>query len=68
MTTRRTTRKIKVGNAFIGGDAPVLIQTMAATKTFDVDATVATVDYLDQSGAGLVRIAVDSITDAKAVA
>ncbi|MBR5759254.1 MAG: flavodoxin-dependent (E)-4-hydroxy-3-methylbut-2-enyl-diphosphate synthase [Thermoguttaceae bacterium] len=68
MTTRRTTRKIKVGNAFIGGDAPVLIQTMAATKTFDVDATVATVDYLAQSGAGLVRIAVDSINDAKALA
>ncbi len=68
MTRRRTTRKIRVGNAFIGGDAPILIQTMAATKTLDVDATVAAVDYLAQSGAGLVRIAVDSVNDAKALA
>ncbi|MBP5623142.1 MAG: flavodoxin-dependent (E)-4-hydroxy-3-methylbut-2-enyl-diphosphate synthase, partial [Thermoguttaceae bacterium] len=68
MVTRRTTRKIKVGDAFIGGDAPILIQTMAATKTLDVDATVATVNYLAQNGAGLVRIAVDSVNDAKALA
>lgn len=68
MTTRRVTRKIKVGSAFIGGDAPVLIQTMAATKTFNVEATSATIDYLQQSGAGLVRVAVDSPNDAKALA
>ncbi len=68
MTTRRTTRKIQVGSTFIGGDAPILIQTMAATKTFDVDATSATINYLQQSGAGLIRVAVDSPNDAKALA
>lgn len=68
MTTRRTTRKIQVGTAFIGGDAPILIQTMAATKTRDVEATVLTVNHLAQSGAGLVRIAVDTRNDAKALA
>ena len=67
MTTRRTTRKIQVGNAFIGGDAPVLDQTMAATKTFDVEATSATIDYLQRSGAGLIRVAVDTPNDARAL-
>ncbi len=67
MTTRRTTRKIQVGNAFIGGDAPVLVQTMAATKTFDVEATSATIDYLQHSGAGLIRVAVDTPNDARAL-
>lgn len=67
MTTRRTTRKIKVGTTFIGGDAPILIQTMAATKTFDVEATVKTIDYLQGAGAGMIRIAVDSTNDAKAL-
>lgn len=66
--TRRTTRKIKVGSAFIGGDAPVLVQTMAATKTANVAETAATVDALAAAGAGLVRVAVDSLTDAKALA
>ncbi len=65
---RRTTRKIRVGTAYIGGDAPILIQTMAATKTLDVEATSATVNYLSSSGAGLVRIAVDNQRDAQALA
>ncbi|MBQ9874916.1 MAG: flavodoxin-dependent (E)-4-hydroxy-3-methylbut-2-enyl-diphosphate synthase [Thermoguttaceae bacterium] len=68
MTKRRITRKIKVGNAFIGGDAPVLVQTMVATKTRDVDATVAAIDALAEAGAGLIRVAVDSKDDAAALA
>lgn len=67
-TARRTTRKFRVGNAYIGGDAPVLIQTMTATKTTDVSATAASVKTLAEAGAGLVRVAVDSPNDAKALA
>ncbi|MBR4105216.1 MAG: flavodoxin-dependent (E)-4-hydroxy-3-methylbut-2-enyl-diphosphate synthase, partial [Thermoguttaceae bacterium] len=67
-TARRTTRKFRVGNTYIGGDAPVLIQTMTATKTTDVEATAATVKTLAEAGAGLVRVAVDSPNDAKALA
>ncbi len=66
-TPHRITRKIKVGSTFIGGDAPVLVQTMAATKTRDVEATVATVQKLAACGAGMIRIAVDTPSDAKAL-
>lgn len=66
-TLRRITRKIKVGSTFIGGDAPILVQTMAATKTRDVDATVATVRKLVAHGAGMIRIAVDAPIDAEAL-
>ncbi len=66
-TVRRMTRKIKVGSTFIGGDAPILVQTMAATKTRDVDATVATIQKLAAHGAGMIRIAVDAPIDAEAL-
>lgn len=66
-TLRRITRKIKVGSTFIGGDAPILVQTMAATKTRDVDATVATIQKLAAHGAGMIRIAVDAPIDAEAL-
>lgn len=66
-TVRRITRKIKVGSTFIGGDAPILVQTMAATKTRDVDATVATIQKLATHGAGMIRIAVDAPIDAEAL-
>ena len=68
MTIRRNTRKIKVGNAYIGGDAPILIQTMTAVKTQDVDAVVASITELANAGARLVRVAVDTEADADALA
>jgi (E)-4-hydroxy-3-methylbut-2-enyl-diphosphate synthase len=55
---RRVTRKVKVGNIFIGGDAPIAVQTMAKTKTDDVDATIAQIHAVQQAGADLVRVAV----------
>ena len=65
---RRVTRKVKVGSVFIGGDAPVVVQTMAATKTRDYEATAASVVKLSNFGAGIVRIAVDTPQDAEALA
>src|SRR4028119_458177 len=55
---RRKTRQVKVGNIFIGGDAPIAVQTMAKTKTDDVDATIAQIHAVQQAGADLVRVAV----------
>ena len=37
---RKNTRKIRVGNVYIGGDAPITVQSMTNTKTSDVRATV----------------------------
>jgi len=60
MNAPRRTRKIAIGHRYIGGDAPVIVQSMCATKTRDIDATVAQVHQLDAVGAGVVRIAVDN--------
>jgi (E)-4-hydroxy-3-methylbut-2-enyl-diphosphate synthase len=56
----RKTRKIDIGGIQVGGDAPVVVQSMCATRTIDVDQTVAQVHQLARAGAGIVRIALDS--------
>jgi len=60
MNAPRRTRKIAIGHRYVGGDAPVLVQSMCATKTRDIDATVGQVRQLAAAGAGVVRIAVDN--------
>ena len=67
LIARRKTRQVKVGNIFIGGDAPVAIQTMAKTKTSDADATIAQIHAIQQAGADLVRVAVPDEASAKAL-
>jgi (E)-4-hydroxy-3-methylbut-2-enyl-diphosphate synthase len=52
----------------IGGGHPIVVQSMCATKTADVEATVAQVNMLADAGAGVVRIAADSRRDAQALA
>lgn len=52
----------------IGHQHPIVVQSMCATKTVDVEATVALVNALAAAGAGVVRIAVDSPQDAQALA
>lgn len=69
---RNPTRPVRVGSITIGADAPVAVQSMTATKTQDIDATVALVNALAEGGPGVgadvVRIAVDSKADAAALA
>lgn len=65
---RRITRKVKVGSVFIGGDSPIVVQTMAATKTRDVEATAASIAKLSNYGAGIVRVACDTSLEAEALA
>jgi (E)-4-hydroxy-3-methylbut-2-enyl-diphosphate synthase len=64
-----TTRSVRVGRSVvIGGGAPIVVQSMCATKTRDVDATVAQAAALQKAGAGIVRIACDSEAEAEALA
>jgi len=64
-----TTRPVRIGTSLrIGGGAPVAIQSMCATKTRDVDATVAQAEALRAAGAAIVRIACDSDAEAEALA
>jgi (E)-4-hydroxy-3-methylbut-2-enyl-diphosphate synthase len=67
MIKRRKTRKIKVGNVFIGGDAPVAIQSMCNTDTRDVEATVAQIKELIQAGCEIIRVAVPDMEAARAI-
>ncbi len=63
----RKTRKIMVGNLFIGGDAPITIQSMTNTKTSDVGATVKQIHALAEAGCDIVRVAVPDMDAAQAV-
>lgn len=66
--TRNQTRPVKIGSITIGDGNPIAVQSMTATKTTDVDATVALVNLMRGAGADVVRIAVDSKKDAAALA
>ncbi len=65
---RNKTRAVKIGTVTIGAGNPIAVQSMTATKTTDVDATVALVKLMQDAGADVVRIAVDSKKDAEALA
>jgi len=64
---RLPTRAVRVGSIQIGGGAPIAVQSMCATRTRDIDATVAQIEALRAAGAALVRIAVDNEKDAAAL-
>lgn len=64
----QATRKVFVRDLQIGGGAPVSVQSMCATHTRDVEATLAQIAQLEARGADLIRIAVDNKTDVAALA
>lgn len=65
---RNPTRSVKIGSIYVGAEHPIAVQSMTATHTTDIDATVALVNDLYRAGAHVVRIAVDSDKDAAALA
>ena len=67
MTERKPTRAVQIGKVQVGAGAPIVVQSMCATKTTDIDATVAQVHQLEEAGAGVVRIAVDNPKEATAL-
>jgi (E)-4-hydroxy-3-methylbut-2-enyl-diphosphate synthase len=66
--TRNPTRAVRIGTVSIGAGHPIAVQSMTATPTRDIDATVAQVNALAAAGADVVRIAVDSPAEVEAVA
>ena len=64
---RRKTRAVKVGRYTIGGDAPIIVQSMTKTDTRDVGKTVEQIHQLEQAGCEIVRLAVPDIEAAKAL-
>lgn len=65
---RNPTRAVRIGSITIGAGNPIAVQSMTATHTQDIDATVEQVNDLHAAGADVVRIAVDSNKDAEALA
>jgi len=61
---RHKTREVQVGDFVIGGDNPILVQSMTTTDTFDVDATVAQILRLEEAGCELIRVTVPKPEDA----
>lgn len=66
--SRNPTRSVSIGSITIGAGHPIAVQSMCATRTQDVDATVAQISDLAAAGADVVRIAVDNPKDAAALA
>ena len=64
---RHRTVGVMVGGVMVGGDAPVVVQSMTNTDTADVDATVAQVAALHRAGSEIVRVTVDRDESAAAV-
>ncbi|HUP47347.1 MAG TPA: (E)-4-hydroxy-3-methylbut-2-enyl-diphosphate synthase [Thermoanaerobaculia bacterium] len=64
----RQTREVRIGNVRIGGSNPIAVQSMTATRTQDIPATVRQVELLEAAGADLIRIAVDNPKDVAALA
>ena len=53
---RRKSKKIKVGNIFVGGDSPISVQTMTNTLTTDINATLDQINQSAEAGADIIRI------------
>lgn len=64
---RRKTRVIRVGDRLIGGDNPITVQSMTNTKTSDIDSTVKQILSLEEAGCDIIRCAITSVEDAKAI-
>ncbi len=67
MTQRRQSKQIQIGDVKIGGDAPIVVQSMVATDTADVAATVRQIHELVEVGCELVRVAVPDKAAAEAL-
>ena len=63
---RKPTRKIRVGSVYVGGDAPISIQSMTNTETCDVEATLAQIQRCADVGADIMRVSVPTMEAAEA--
>jgi (E)-4-hydroxy-3-methylbut-2-enyl-diphosphate synthase len=65
---RRKTRPVPVGNVLVGGNNPVVVQSMINEDTLDVEGSVAGIRRLHEIGCEIVRVTVPSMAHAKALA
>lgn len=65
--TRRPTWTVKAGSLSIGSEHPIAVQSMCATRTQDIDATLSQIMLLKEHGADIIRVAIDSKKDIEAL-
>ena len=66
-SARKATRAVRVGNVVVGGDAPIVLQSMTTADTMDVEATVAESLRMIEAGCQIVRITAPSRKEAEAL-
>jgi (E)-4-hydroxy-3-methylbut-2-enyl-diphosphate synthase len=64
---RRVTKKIKVGKLFVGGDAPITVQSMTNTDTRNIESTIAQIQRLEKAGCHIIRCAIPDMEAASAI-
>lgn len=67
LAPRRTSRKVRLGDIAVGGDAPVTVQSMTTTPTHDINATLQQIAELTAAGCDIVRVACPRQEDADAL-
>ncbi|MFC1873256.1 flavodoxin-dependent (E)-4-hydroxy-3-methylbut-2-enyl-diphosphate synthase [Chloroflexota bacterium] len=67
MKPRRVSKPIIIGNVTVGGDAPIVVQSMTKTDTRDVMSTIRQIKELEECGCELIRVAVPDMEAAQAI-
>ena len=67
MKSRRASKPIQIGKVTIGGDAPIVVQSMTSTDTRDVRSTIAQIKELEEVDCELIRVAVPDAEAARAI-
>ena len=67
MIIRRQSKPLRFGTTIIGGDAPIIVQSMTKTDTRDIQATVTQIKELTDCGCEIVRVAVPDFEAAQAI-
>ena len=64
----RKARNVRIGSVTIGRDHPIAVQSMAATRTQDIEATLRQIQLIEAAGGDVIRVAVDNPKDVEALA
>ena len=67
MNRRRPSKPIQIGRVTVGGEAPIVVQSMTNTDTRDVTATINQIKELEEHDCELVRVAVPDAEAARAI-
>ena len=68
MIKRKNTKKIYIGNVPVGGDAPIVVQSMTNTDTRDWESTIRQIEQLTEVGCEIIRVAVPDMEAAEKLA